>query len=157
MAQAEAQMSTWFKANPDATPDKVEIKMGEILRSHKAGKAAGTILLAPPAAKAPRANGPVDWTRYLKDAPSTTPAPDLTQPLAAGAPFSQDDDPPPGPPPPSVRPAATKQQRIEDAAGALLDLEPQGMDDSPNLLPDIGFDEGIYDRSPQNPENRRTR
>jgi hypothetical protein len=156
MAQAEAQMTDFFKAHPDAGPTEVATKLDEVKRAHKASKAAGTILLAPPKARAPVSNGPTDWTRYLKDAPMPVPAPTSQTP-----PFSPDDtEPPPGPPPPSVRSPATKQQKLEDDKGALLDLEPGASTEAADLLlPDIGieFDAGIYDRSPSNPVNQRTR
>lgn len=158
MAQAEKQMSDFFKAYPDAPPDKVEAKVGEILRGHRSGKAAGTILLAPPAARAPRAvdGSKVDWTKYIPAGQMPTPSSGGSQSFQTptGAPFSAD-DPPEGPPPPPVRQEATSRQRVDQAAGDLMDLD--SADSEASLLPDIGFDAGIYDRSPQNPANRRTR
>lgn len=147
MANAEKQMDDFFKAFPDATPEKIDAKVGEILRGNRAGKAAGTILLAPPAQRAPRVNGPVDWTKYLKDAPIAQKSPE-TPPFSA-----IDNEPPPGPPPP--RPAAAGRQELDRATGDLMDLT--GAEGEATLLPDISFDAGIEDRSPQNPANRRTR
>ena len=156
MAQAEAAMSDFFKANPEADPTKVEVKMNEILRSHKAGKAAGTILLAPPVAKPARPGVP-DWSKYLKDAPTP-----VAQPTSSGGsqssqtpPFGPD-DPPDGPPPPPVSNDAPPKQDLQETGADLLDLSPGDVGEgSASLLPDIDFDGSMWERDPANPVNRR--
>lgn len=148
MAQAEKQMSDFFKAYPDAPPEKVEAKVGEILRGHRSGKAAGTILIAPPTTRFP--TGKVDWSRHLKGAPSVAPNPTQNPPFSA-----VDNEPPPGPPPPPVPkakavkdepfaiedeegppPLPRERTKKADDIGDLSELEPGGGLNT--LLPDIG-------------------